>query len=34
MLHPVVTEHYDQQSDQLLSEDDPRACDANKFVMI
>ena len=34
MLNPVVTEHYDKQSDQLLTEDDPRACDANRFVMI
>lgn len=34
MLLPVVTEHFDAQTDTFLEPDDANACDANKIVRI
>lgn len=34
MLHPIVTEHYDEDEDRLIQSDDPKANDANKVVVI
>lgn len=34
MLLPVVSEHYDEQSDQIFSAEDPRANESNKVVQI
>lgn len=34
MLEPVVSQHYDLETEALIDDDDPRATDANKFVQI
>lgn len=34
MLVPIITEHYDEEADQIIDPEDPRACEANKCVQI